>query len=90
MIREEKQKLNEMARGPADGYGGYEYREDVAQFNDAYSELATPLGHASNSADVGSDLFHVLIDIFREASAKGMSKSSIVAAASDAARDFDY
>lgn len=90
IIKEEKSKiLKEMAKGPADGYGGYEYREDKSQFNDDHSELKTPLGHASNMADVSSDLWHTLMDIFKEAYAKGVSKESIAGIAQDAARDFD-
>lgn len=81
--------INEMAKGPADGYGGYEYREDKSQFNDAHSSLKTPLGLASNSSDVGSDLFMELLDIFHEAFRKGMSRESIAGVAQDAARDFD-
>ena len=88
IIREEKRRLDEMAKGPADGYGGYEYMEDKSQFNDDHSALHTPLGHASNMADVGGDLFSELMHIFREAFAKGMSAESIAATARDAARDF--
>ena len=81
--------INEMAKGPADGYGGYEYVEDKSQFNDAHTALAQPLGLASGDADVGQDLFGVLLDIFHEAFRKGVSRESIAGIAQDAARDFD-
>jgi len=81
--------MNEMAKGPADGYGGYEYVEDKSQFNDAHTALSQPLGLAGNSSDVSGDLFMVLMDIFHEAFRKGMSRESIASVAQDAARDFD-
>ena len=81
--------IKEMAKGPADGYGGYEYIEDKSQFNDAHTALAQPLGLAGNDANVSGDLFMVLMDIFHEAFRKGMSRESIAGVAQDAARDFD-
>ena len=81
--------LSEMAKGPEDGYGGHEYREDKSQFNDAHTALAQPLGLAGNDANVSGDLFMVLMDIFHEAFRKGMSRESIAGVAQDAARDFD-
>ena len=84
-----RKAINEMAKGAPDGYGGYEYREDKSQFNDAHSALKTPLGHASNSSDVGSDLWDSLMDIFREAHAKGIPKERMLGIAEDAIRDFD-
>ena len=81
--------IKEMAKGPADGYGGYEYIEDKSQFNDAHTALAQPLGLAGNDANVSGDLFMVLMDIFHEAFRKGMSREDIAGVAQDAARDFD-
>ena len=81
--------IKEMAKGPADGYGGYEYIEDKSQFNDAHTALAQPLGLAGNDANVSGVLFMVLMDIFHEAFRKGMSREDIAGVAQDAARDFD-
>ena len=81
--------INEMAKGPADGYGGYEYVEDKSQFNDNHSSLKQPLGYADGDANVSGDLFMQLMDIFHEAFRKGMSRESIEGVAQDAARDFD-
>ena len=90
IIKEEKSKiLKEMAKGPSDGYGGYEYREDKSQFDDARSALKDPLGVVGNDANVSHDLWEALMDIFKEAHAKGVSKESIAGIAQDAARDFD-
>ena len=90
IIKEEKYKvLKEMAKGPKDSYGNYTYVEDKSKFNDAHTALAQPLGIASNLADVGGDLYMVLMDIFQEAHAKGVSKESIASIAADAARGFD-
>ena len=84
-----RRALNEMARGAKNRYGGYDYAEDKAQFNDDHSVLKDPLGVVSNSSDVSMDLWETLMDIFREAAAKGMDKESILGVAKDAARDYD-
>ena len=81
--------IKEMTKGPLDSYGNHTYAEDKSQFNDAHTALAQPLGVASNLADVGGDLFEVLMEIFQEAYAKGVSREDIAGIAQDAARDFD-
>ena len=80
--------INEMAKGPSDGYGGYEYREDKSQFDDTRSALKDPLGVVGNDANVSLDLYEALMDIFHEAFRKGMSRDRIAGVAEDAARDF--
>lgn len=79
--------INEMAKGPSDGSGGYKYREDKSQFDDARTVLKEYYLDGPDE-DVSRELFFVLMDIFSEAFGKGMSQDRIAGVAEDAARDF--